>query len=262
MYQNNAARSTSFLQNQPHVSKSDKFVAIEPAQIEAVLNDHGFDLVHLKTGRAKSADRQDFQTTIARYRSRSQFEINGSHFDLIFKVPHLYGKLVGVLGLFRGACANQLNVGKHFETIKVAHLANPVSELDSLIPMLVAQQASLVEMVKMMQARTVSPIELAQFATEVAQIRLAQTENVCKIYAAPLLKVRRTDDAASDLWTCLNVVQENLIRGGVGYQTETFDINNIRTVRNCTARNVSEQSARAIDLNGSIWDAASKLLTA
>lgn len=259
MNQSNA-RSTSFLQNQAHVSKSDKFVAIQPAQIETVLNDHGFDLVHLKTGRAKSQDRQDFQTTVARYRSRSQFEINGSHFDLIFKVPHLYGKLVGVLGLFRGACANQLNVGQHFETIKVAHLANPVSELDSLIPMLVAQQAKLVEMVQFMQARQVSPIELAQFATTVAQLRLAQTENVSKIYAAPLLKVRRTEDTGSDLWTCLNVVQENLIRGGVGYQTETFDINNIRTVRNCTARNVSEQSVRAIDLNGSIWDAATAIL--
>lgn len=257
---NQAIRSTSFLQDQPHVTKSERFIAIQPAQIEAVLNGHGFDLVHLKTGRAKHADKQDFQTTVARYRSRELFDINGSSFDLIFKVPHLYGRLVGILGLFRGVCANQMNVGQHFETIKVAHTGDPVSELNSLIPRLVAQQQSLIDTVKMMQARTVSPIELAQFATNVAQLRLAQTENVSKIYAAPLLKVRRIEDNTSDLWTVLNVVQENLIRGGVGYQTETADAQGLITIRNGTARRVSEQSVRAIDLNASIWDEATKLL--
>jgi len=261
MSQNNTV-STSFVQDQKHVSKSDRFQAIKPALIAEVLDSHGFDLVHLKTGKAKSPDRQDFQTTVARYRSRDGFAIDGLGFDIIFKVPHLYGSLQGVLGLFRGTCANQLNVGTHFETIKVKHLGNPYQELDSLIPRLVAQRESLVDTVKMMQARDVSPSELIKLAQDVASIRLQGIDNVVKIEIADLLKVRRQDDAKNDLFSCLNVIQENIIRFGLRYQTVSQDENGVQNVRNMTARKIKTESVKAIDLNASIWDAATQLIKA
>lgn len=255
--------SNSFVQTQKHETKSDRFQAIQPAKILEVLDGHGFDLVHLKTGKAKSPDRADFQTTVARYRSRDQFSIDGLGFDIIFKVPHLYGALQGVLGLFRGTCANQLNVGTHFETIKVKHVGNPYEQLNSLIPRLVAQRESLVETVRMMQARDVTPSELVQLAENIARIRLDGIDsNIVKIETASLLKVRRQDDAKNDLFSCLNVVQENIMRYGVKYQIETQDANGVTNIRNQTARKVREESVKAIELNASIWDAATKLLQA
>lgn len=254
--------STSFVQDQKHLTKSDRFQVIKPSMIADVLNDHGFDLVHLKTGKAKDASRQDFQTTVARYRSRDGFAIDGLSFDIIFKVPHLYGSLQGVLGLFRGTCANQLNVGTHFESVKVKHLGNPLQELDSLIPRLVAQRESLVETVKMMQSRDVTPSELIQLAQDVASIRLQGIDNVAKVEIQDLIKVRRQDDAKNDLFSCLNVIQENVLRFGLRYQITSVDQNGIQTIRNQTARKVREESVRAIDLNASIWDAATKLLKA
>jgi hypothetical protein len=256
------AKSTSFVQDQKHVTKSDRFKVIQPSQIEAVLNDHGFDLVHLKTGKAKSQDRQDFQTTVARYRSRDNFEIQGLNMDLIFKVPHLYGRMVGVLGLFRGVCANQLNVGTHFETIKVGHTGDPLSQLDTLIPALVAQRDSLIETVKMMQARDVTPSELIQLAQDVAKIRLDGLDNVQSIQFGDLLKVRRQDDAKNDLFSVMNVLQENVIRFGLRYQTSSTDDNGVNRTRNMVARQIKTESVKAIDLNASIWDAASKLIAA
>lgn len=258
----NQTISTSFIQDQKHVTKSDRFQAIKPSMIAEVLDAHGFDLVHLKTGKAKTADRADFQTTVARYRSRDGFAIDGLSFDIIFKVPHLYGSLQGVLGLFRGTCANQLNVGTHFESVKVKHLGNPLQELDSLIPRLVAQRESLVETVKMMQSRDVTPSELIQLAQDVASIRLQGIDNVAKVEIQDLIKVRRQDDAKNDLFSCLNVIQENVLRFGLRYQITSVDQNGIQTIRNQTARKVREESVRAIDLNASIWDAATKLLKA
>lgn len=255
--------STSFVQDQKHGTKSDRFQAIQPAKIAEVLDAHGFDLVHLKTGKAKSPDRADFQTTVARYRSRDGFAIDGLGFDIIFKVPHLYGALQGVLGLFRGTCANQLNVGTHFENIKVKHVGNPYEDLNSLIPRLVAQRESLIETVQLMQARDVTPNELIQLANDVARIRLSDvSSNVVNIQTADLLKVRRQDDAKNDLFSCLNVIQENVLRYGVRYQVQTQDENGVVNLRNQTARKVREESVRAIDLNASIWDAATKLLKA
>lgn len=252
----------SFTQDQRHLTKSERFKPIQPSLIRDVLDGHGFDLVHLKTGRAKSIDRVAFQTTVARYRSRDQFDIQGLGFDLIFKVPHLYGALVGVLGLFRGVCANQLNVGQWFDSAKVRHTGDPISELNSLIPRLVAQRAALVDQVRAMSARPVTPQELADLAQTVAVARLADTQNVTRVYAADLLKPRRQEDLGQDLFTCLNVIQENLMSRGFRYQTETVDAFGATLVRNGTARRVSAESVKAIDLNASIWDAATQLLKA
>ncbi len=261
MSQNNTL-STSFVQDQKHGTKSDRFQAIKPALIAEVLDGHGFDLVHLKTGKAKTQDRADFQTTVARYRSRDQFSIDGLGFDIIFKVPHLYGSLQGVLGLFRGTCANQLNVGTHFESVKVKHLGNPYQELDSLIPRLVAQRQKLVETVQLMQARDVTPSELVALAQDVAAIRLADVKGLQKVEVTDLLKVRRQDDAKNDLFSCLNVIQENVLRYGIRYQIENVDDNGNTQRQNRTARKVREESVKAIELNASIWDAATKLLKA
>lgn len=251
---------SSFVQDQRHGSKSDRFQAIKPSLIAEVLDSHGFDLVHLKTGKSKVADRADFQTTVARYRSRDGFAIDGLGFDIIFKVPHLYGSLQGVLGLFRGTCSNQLNVGTHFENVKVRHLGNPYQELDSLIPRLVAQRESLVETVKMMQARNVTPNELVTLAQDIVKIRLADVQGLKSIETSDLLKVRRQDDAKNDLFSCLNVIQENVIRFGVRYQIETTFQNGTVSIQNRSTRKIKEESVNAIDLNSSIWDAATKLL--
>lgn len=266
-YNQNAAVnvSTSFVQDQRHVDKSDRFQPIQPSQIATVLDGHGFDLISLKTGNARKPDRADFQNTIAIYQSRGEtLTAKGDlAMRIVFKVPHLYGALVGMLGLYRMVCQNGLIVGvQNFETIKVKHLGDPVSELNSLIPRLVAQRQSLIDTIAAMQSRTVSAIELSQFATNVAQIRLGQTENVSRIMATDLLKVRRVEDNAADLFTVLNVVQENAIRFGLRYQTTTVNDRNETVVRNGTARRVLESSVKSIDLNASIWDEATKLLTA
>lgn len=256
----NVQVSTSFIQGAKHGEKSVRFAPIQPSQIASVLDSHGFDLVHLKTANAKKADRQDFQTTVARYRSRDGFAVDGLGFDLIFKIPHLYGSLQGVLGLFRGTCANQLNVGTHFESIKVKHLGTPMGELNSLIPQLVAQREKLVETVKSMQARDVSPTEVVTLAKELAGVRLENTENALNLQIADLIKVRRQDDAKNDLFSVVNVIQENLIRYGMRYQVQSTDQNGVNSLSNRRTRPIKSESIAAITLNASIWDAASKLL--
>ena len=255
--------STSFVQDQKHASKSDKFVAIQPSQIATVLADHGFDLIGLKSGRAKDPSRADHQTTIARYRSNAAFEVKGLNLDIMFRVPHLYGALEARLGFFRGVCANQWNMGQLFQVEKVRHTGDALSQIDTLIPRLVAQQASLIEMIQLMQARNVTPEELTQLATDVAQARVSDIENVSQIKTVDLLRPRRQDDTASDLFTVANVLQENATRFGIRYQTKTVNPEtNVVSIRDYTSRRVNEASVKAIQLNASIWDIATKLVKA
>jgi len=254
--------NNSFIQDQKHLTKSERFQVIQPSLIQATLDKHGFDLVHLKSGYAKNPDRVDFQTTVARYRSRDAFEIDGLSFDLIFKVPHLYGRLVGVLGLFRGVCANQMNVGQWFECVKVSHTGDPIAVLNEMIPQLVAQRQKLIDQVNAMKSRDVTPNELVQLANEVANIRLDGITDIVKIEASDLIKVRRQEDVNGDLFTVLNVLQENVMRHGIRYQTAKPDQFGVMQYRNMNARKISDKSVKAIEINASIWDVATKLLQA
>ena len=250
----------SFFQDEKHPTRGPEFQAIKPDVIREVLDSHGFDLVHLRINKARKEDRAEFQTSVARYRSRDEFSVDGLGFDLIFKVPHLYGALQGVLGLFRGTCSNQLNVGTHFDKVKVNHSGDPYSELSDLIPRLVSQRQKLVETVKLMQAKELTPSDISGLAVSMAEIRLAEVTSLKKIKTTDLLTVRRLDDDKRDLFTVYNVLQENLLRYGVRYEIES-QLNGETIIQQRTTRKVAEDTPRAIELNGMMWDKATRLLS-
>jgi hypothetical protein len=270
---------TSFTQDQAHGTKTEAFVAIQPSQIATVLADHGLDLVHLRAGRARLQDRAAHQTTVARYRSRTPLSINGLFFDLVFKVPHLYGALQAFGGTYRQICTNGLVVGQKFFSGRIRHVGDAMSQLDALIPQMVAQHDQMTETIRAMMARNVTPQELATFAREVATLRLGSqidtalvpegARRLINVQYGDLIKVRRQEDAGADLWSVLNVVQENTMRYGLRYQTETPDARGElypKVIRNMTARPITRtrqgetETVRSVDLNASIWDAAQALL--
>ncbi len=257
---NNVRVSNSFVQDQKHLTKSNRFVTIQPSAVAEVLLDHGFDLVGLKSGHGRKPDRLDYQTTVARYRSNDNFEIQGLNMDIMFKIPHLTGKLEARLGFFRGVCANQWNMGKLFEILKFAHTGNVLNELNASIPRLVAQRQELIETIRMMQARTVSAPELVQLAQSTANARLEGVEGIQTMHAADLIIPRRLEDRNADLFTVTNVLQENAIRFGLQYQTKSMNALNQPIVRNMVSRKIQENSVKAIELNSTIWDAAATLL--
>lgn len=254
--------STSFVQDQKHLSKSDRFVVIQPSQIATVLADHGFNMVGLKTSRAKDQSRQDHQTTIARYRAAGDFQIEGLNLDIMFRVPHLYGALEARLGFFRGTCANQWNMGKLFAVEKIRHTGDALNQINTLLPRLVAQQEQLVDTIRLMQARDVTGSELASMAQLVSQARVAGIENVVNVTTVDLLRPRRSDDNARDLFTVANVLQENATRYGIRYRTQNTNEQGIVTVRDYTSRRINEASVKAVELNSTIWDIAAGMLRA
>jgi Domain of unknown function (DUF932) len=264
----------SFVQDQAHLTKSAKFVAIQPSQIAEALQPSGFELVSLKSGKAKNEDRQNHQTTIARYRSNHELTIGGAHMDLVFKVPHLYGSLQAFVGTYRVICSNGLVTGtKFFEAQRIRHQGDALAQLETLIPTLVSKHDQLVDTIQEMSARNVTPVQVAEFVREVAHMRLGVESSLAEssikaIQYSDLMRVWRSADAGQDAFSVLNVVQENVMRFGLRYQTQTIDDQGGMQVRNVTARPVTRngqgdtESVRSVDLNASIWDSAAKILMA
>lgn len=258
---------TSFTQDQKHETKSNKFIAIQPSQIGAALIGQGFDLVHLKMGKARKAGNETHQTTIARYRQNHELKIGGNYMDLVFKVPHLYGAIEAFVGTYRLVCSNGMVVGtKFFAPPRIKHVGDAQSQIDALIPQLVAKHDELVANIEFLQSRDVTSSQVAEFVRVSANLRLQGTGNVSNIQYSDLTRVRRADDAGNDAFTVLNVVQENLMRYGMRYETRSIDDTGRETVRNMTARPVTRsrmgdtESVRSVDLNASLWDAANEIL--
>ena len=256
--------TTSFVQDQRHASKSERFVPVQPAQISEVLADHGLVLSHLLTGRARKSERAHHQTTIARYSATDSTDIvraigQGSSLDLLVKAPHLTGCVELRLGFFRGYCANQWNAGTLIGRVKVRHTGDCLETLNRAIPALVGQRCALVDQIGAMSERQLTAPELASLAESVASIRLAGVESVTAVHTNGLLRPRRAQDARSDLFSAVNVLQENAFRYGVEYEAR-HTVEGRETVRNMTTRRVIDTTASAVEMTGSIWEAAAKLL--
>ena len=99
--------------------------------------------------------------------------------------------------------------------------------------------------------------EALAMAEAARMIRFGDADGVLDtpITAAQLLTARRQDDARRDnVWTNFNVLQENVIRGGL--QGVRFDANN-------RARNMSTRAINGIDqdvkLNKALWMLANRM---
>jgi len=261
----NLAITTSFVQDQRHVSKSERFVPVQPSQISDVLANHGLRLNHLKTGKARINERAHHQTTIARYVADDSQDIvkaigQGSTLDLLVKAPHLTGCVEFRLGFFRGSCANQWNAGKLMARVKVRHTGDCLDEIDRAIPALIEQRAEMIDMIRRMQEHQVSAPELAGLARNVANIRLEGVENINQVRLTDLVQPRRLEDRQTDLFSVANVLQENALRYGIRYGINSHDKRGRETVRRMHTRPVIETTGRAVDMTGSIWEAAAELL--
>lgn len=254
-------KSTSFTQDQRHLTKSSRFQPVKPELIADVLSNHGFTMASLKTGKARLTDRESHQTTIARYRSNTEMKIGGNYLDIVAKVPHLYGAVELFVGTYRVICSNGLTTGFKFDSYKVKHLGNPTDQILEALPKLVAQEKLLVETIQAMQNRVLTNFELIEIANRVAIIRLEGINNAHNVNYLGLLKRHRNEDQGNDLYTVLNVLQENIVRTGLTYQTIlTNSLTNETVVRNATARRIGETSVRSININSRIWDVATEFL--
>jgi len=259
--------STSFVQDSRHVSKSERFVPVQPSQISEVLADHGLHLSHLLSARARKSENAHHQTTIARYSAAESSDMVraiglGSTLDLLVKAPHLTGCVELRLGFFRGSCANQWNAGSLIGRVKIRHTGDCLEVLNRALPALVAQRSALIGQIETMGARQLTAPELASLAQSVADIRLDGIENISRVRTADLMRVHRAEDRRNDLFSAVNVLQENAIRYGLRYETRTQGENGREDVRHMTTRRVIDTTASAVEMTGSIWEAAAALLAA
>ena len=157
------------------------------------------------------------------------------------------------LGCLRVVCLNGLIVSMGaFPSVRVAHRGDIVEEVVTSALEMAERFAGLAAQVERMEKRQLQKEEQIRFAEQALAIRFPEPAQ-SGLLPAQLLTCRRVEDIGSDLWTCLNKVQENLLRGGLSRRAASGRLTRTRAITSI---------AEDVRINGRVWELAEETLAA
>jgi hypothetical protein len=246
---------------EPHESRSERFRAIPTIEVLRALQKEGFEPVGVKQSTARDVGRQDFTKHLIRLRRMDNlqaYRVGDTVCEMLLKNANDGSSAYDLMaGLFRIACLNSLvaQTGT-IDSVKVRHSGEVTEKvIEGTYRVLGEAQKALVAPQDWSQRRLCKE-ERDIFAEAAHVLRFADAEGevTTPIQPVQLLSPRRRDDTATDLWTTFNVVQENVIRGGLHGTHRTPG----QRPRRVTTRGVNGID-QDVKLNKALWILAERM---
>lgn len=161
-------------------------------------------------------------------------------------------------GLYRFVCANGLIVSDQEVGATRRHIGSAESILEEVENILEQGDAVIKQVHRMKQITLTDPqrLRFAQKALELRYLVKDQEPDHAKlptIQAEQLLVPRRAEDKGMDLWHTYNVVQENMVVGGITGKSANGRATHTRQLRDVR---------KLVSVNTGLWDLASSLTNA
>lgn len=250
----------SLFQAQAHDSRSSRFKPISTIEVVDALRSEGFEPFSVVQSRARDESKIDFTRHQVRFRKRQELEgelllpewneiilINANDGTSSYQV---------MAGGYRQVCANGLVLGDITNTQRVHHKGNNIQkDVIEGVYSVVNQFQEIDEYKEAMQGTLLTHNDRSGLALG-AMIMAGYDYNDLPYDHKLLLKPHRSADIGNDLWSTYNVIQENLIKGGVKYKK--FDETK-QMVRNASTKAITSIH-KNISINQSVWSAAKMLI--
>lgn len=212
-----------------------------------LLRDAGWFPIKAEQSSVRLAEREGFQRHLIRF-ARNGLSFDGERVDLVLYNSHDRGCAFRLIAsVWRKICGNGLMVASEFANFSHRHVGfNPDRFFESAGE--IAHAAGLIaDQVKDMKAIEMTPDERGVFAEAAHRLVFKEPEEA-PVQPEQLLSERRYDDQGKDLWTTFNVVQENVMRGG---------LKGVKRDRSNRLRRTTTRPVRALDrniqLNQALW---------
>lgn len=262
-----------------HESRSSRYTYIPTSEIIAGLMREGFQPFKATQSRSRIEGKTEFTKHMIRFR----------HPDAFASIQHVGDSVPEVVlvnshdgtsayklsaGLYRLVCSNGLMVADTtVQMLSIMHKGDIVNDVIEGSFQIVSQSEKALARADDWNQLQLTAGEQGAFADAARELRFADAEGEIKtpITAAQLLRPRREADAApvadwrrptnpkADLWHTLNVVQENVIRGGLHGFQQAVDAQTGRK----TARRITTREVKGIDqdvkLNRALWMLAERM---
>ncbi len=211
------ARGHSILDGLPDApcpSRSERYMFIDTRQVVEDMQDLGFQVADVR--------RPAFRTKAAAF---------GVH-EVDFRRPEDIGRKSGeaprlifinsydgsrraqlISGVFRFVCSNGLVVGDVFQQQKFLHLGDYASQLHEQIKESASQLHRVFERISDYRQTFLDRPQYLEMAKEALALRYPEDELI--LDPELVISPRRSSDRDRDLYTTWNVMQENILKGGL-----------------------------------------------
>jgi len=202
-----------------HDSRSDRYSYIPTSAVLSELRGEGFQPFFVCQTRVRHDDRREFTKHMIRLRHASQID-GGEADEIILLNSHDGTSSYQMLaGMFRFVCQNGLVCGDTVADVRVPHKGNVAEQVIegayAVLQGFGQAQASR----DAMQAVTLDEGEAQVFAHSALALKYDDPTRPAPVTEAQILSPKRAADAHADLWSVMNRVQENLIKGGLSGRT-------------------------------------------
>jgi hypothetical protein len=235
---------------EPHESRSSRYTYIPTIAIMAGMMKEGFVPVQAMQALPKQADKLEYAKHLVRFRRIDELNKSvGENLSEIVLVNSNDGSSAYQLmnGVFRIVCTNGLISGDIENNFKVRHTGNVIGEVIEAAYKVTYNNTETMERVSEMKSMLLAPKEREVFARFALQERFGEE---APFEADKLLNVRRGEDRTPDLYTTFNVIQENVIKGGLRGRNASNGRTTTRTI------NGIDQNVK---LNKSLWAFADEI---
>lgn len=242
----------SIFATEAHESRSARFAPVPTITVLDGLRAEGFEAFSAVQARTRIEGKAEYTKHMLRLRHRSIKNHTGDAFEIVLINANDGTSAYHMMpGFFRFVCENGLMTGETFNEVKVRHSGNAIGEVIEGAYRVLEDAPVVVDQVSRWKGITLRDNEreiLAEAAHGLRFPAAIEGEKVAAIEPAALLRPRRSEDRATDLWTAFNVVQENTIKGGLrGYVRDE----NGRMSRRTTREVAGIDQNRA--LNRALW---------
>lgn len=212
----------SIFAEEAHESRSERYSYIPTINVLHKLRAEGFQPFFVTQTRVRDEGNREYTKHMLRMRHASQ--INAAEADEIIIVNAHNGASSFQLlaGQFRFVCSNGLVCGNTFEDIRVKHKGQIIDSVVEGANKILNGFGLVREVKEEFKSITLDAEEANLLATAAIEFKYdREPGESTPITAAQVLRPKRAEDTASDLWTRFNVVQENIMQGGLTGRTAT-----------------------------------------
>jgi hypothetical protein len=155
-------------------------------------------------------------------------------------------------GVLRFVCTNSMIAGERFEEVRVPHKGGIQDRIIEGVYTVAEDFPRLIDATETMKDTRLSRDEQQVLAEASLVARYGEEES--PVRPDQIIAPRRREDAGQSLWQTFNVIQENLIRGGLDGRRQTAD-GRIRRSRTRPINGIDQN----VGLNRALWTLAEEM---
>lgn len=246
-------KAPSLFQDQPYHEVSSKYHFIPTIDIIEQIRAENWYPVSVSEAGVRDLSKDGFQNHYVRFQHFSDLiNPNANVVELLLFNSHDRSKAFSIsAGVYRNICSNGLIIADSvFDSYKIKHLGGRNNDVLDAVNKITQIKPKLLDKISKFESITLNQNEKEAFLQSALPLRFEEHFELDN--PTELLTPLRSEDKKDDLYTVLNILQENFLSSKVsGYNKETK--------RRFTSKQITSIS-KDVEINKGLWEIAERIV--